>query len=388
MSLRGLWQRVRSLLRPGRVDDEIAREIAFHLEMEAKARGEAGLSPDEAQREARRRFGGVTQAREEVHDVRGMTFFEMLRQDLKFGLRTLRRSPGYTTAATLILSLGIGANTAMFSVLNGVLLKPLPFTDGHELVLVQHQAKASRFPNVGVSIPELNGYRQRASLVHDLVEYHSMSFTLLNQGEPDRVDTGVVDAGFFDMLGIRPLHGRAFLATDDDLGAEAVLLLSHRYWVEKFGADPKVIGRVLEMNNRPHTVVGVLPDFPEYPRHNDVYMPTSACSFPCRRRAEPGHDWASRIRVAHSHRPPEGRTIPRSRRRGAGGHCRVVRAGPLRGLSARRCAGALHRCAPHARSVDCRRTGPDVDVVRRDAAGADHRVRECRQSVAGAYDRA
>lgn len=270
---------MRSLLRPGRVDDEIAREIAFHLEMEAKARGEAGLSPDEAQREARRRFGGATQVREEVHDVRGMTFFEMLRQDIRFGVRTLRRSPGYTIAAILILSLGIGANTAMFSVLNGVLLKPLPFTDGDSLVLVQHQAKASRFPNVGVSIPELNGYRQRASSVHDLVEYHSMSFTLLNQGEPDRVDTGVVDAGFFDMLGIRPLHGRAFLEADDDLGAEAVLILSHRYWVEKFGADPKVIGRVLEMNNRPHTVVGVLPDFPEYPRHNDVYMPTSACPF-------------------------------------------------------------------------------------------------------------
>ena len=106
-----------------------------------------------------------------------------------------------------------------------------------------------------------------------------MSFTLLNQGEPDRVDTGVVSANFFSMLGIAPLHGRTFVPGDDDPGAEAVLVLSYGYWRDKFGGDAGVIGRVLEMNNRPHTVVGVLPDYPQYPRQNDVYMPTSACPF-------------------------------------------------------------------------------------------------------------
>lgn len=277
--MRALWQRLRSVVRPRRVDDEIRREIQFHLEMEAEKAAAAGLSPEAARREARRRFGGEVQKREEVQDARGMTFWDTLRQDVKFGVRSLRRSPGYTTAAVTILALGIGANTAMFSVLHGVLLEPLPFTEGDRLVLVQHEAKSSRFPNVGVSIPELNAYRDRVSRVRDLVEFHAMSFTLLNQGEPDRVDTGVVSANFFDMLGIRALHGRTFLEHEDDLGAEAVLMLSHQYWIDKFGGDPNVIGKVLEMNNRPHTVVGVLPDFPEYPQANDVYMPTSACPF-------------------------------------------------------------------------------------------------------------
>ncbi len=279
MAMRGWWERLRSIIRPGQVDAEIRRELEFHLEMEARARATAGVPDEAARREARRRLGGVDQVREQIHDVRGMTFLDMVRQDARFGWRTLRRSPGYTSAAVLILALGIGANTAMFSVLHGVLLEPLPFTHGDRLVLLQHTATTSRFPQVGVSIPELNVYRQRASTVRDLVEFHAMSFTLLNQGEPDRVDTGVVSSNFFDMLGIRALHGRTFLDHEDDLGADAVLVLSHAYWKEKFGGDPGVIGRVLEMNNRPHTVVGVLPDFPEYPQANDVYMPTSACPF-------------------------------------------------------------------------------------------------------------
>ena len=109
-----------------------------------------------------------------------------------------------------------------------------------------------------------------------------MSFTLLNQGEPDRVDTGVVSSNFFDMLGIRALHGRTFLPNEDDLGAEAVLVLSHQYWKERFGADPAIVGRVFEMNNRPHTVVGVFSI--SQIEGDNVDMPTSACPVPIRRR--------------------------------------------------------------------------------------------------------
>jgi putative ABC transport system permease protein len=277
--MRALWERLRSFIRPRRVTDEIDREIQFHLEMEAQQAAAAGRSPADARREAARRFGGAVQAREQVHDVRGMTLMETVRQDVRFGLRMLRRSPGYTGAAVIILALGIGANTAMFSVLHGVLLQPLPYRNGHELVLVQHGDRVIPAGGAGVSIPELFEYRARLTSVKDLIEHHGMSFTLLNQGEPDRVDTGVVSANFFTMLGIQPLHGRTFLPDDDDLGAPAVLVLGHKYWKERFAGDPAVVGRVFEMNNRPHTVVGVLPDFPEYPRRNDVYMPTSACPF-------------------------------------------------------------------------------------------------------------
>ena len=206
-------------------------------------------------------------------------FLETVGQDVKFGWRTLRRSPGYATAAILILALGIGANTAMFSVIEGVLLKPLPFRHGDELVLVQQSAPGSNVQDASVSIPELVAYRERLTAVRDLVEYHSMSFVMLNQGDPDRVDTGVVSANFFEMLGIAPALGRTFIDTDDDLGVEPVLVLSHEYWQQKFGGDQGVIGKVVEMNDHMHTIVGVLPPFPQYPRSNDVYMPTSACPF-------------------------------------------------------------------------------------------------------------
>ncbi len=204
---------------------------------------------------------------------------EALLHDLRFALRTLRRSPGYTCAAVGVLALGIGANTAIFSVLQGVLFAPLPFRQGERLVLVRHSAPGSEVTNAAVSIPELAAYRERLHSVRDLVEYHGMSFTLLKRGEPDRVATGVVSANFFSMLGIKPLLGRDFTPGDEVHGAEAVLLLSYPYWQQKFGGDPKVVGAVVEMNNRPHTVIGVLPDFPQYPRGNDVYMPTSACPF-------------------------------------------------------------------------------------------------------------
>jgi putative ABC transport system permease protein len=272
-------RRLRALLSGRRFDDEVRKELAIHVQMEAEHRQRQGLNAADARRTTLRDFGDVTRVNEEVRDVRGLSFWDALSQDVRFGLRTLRRSPGYTTAAVLILALGIGANTAMFSVISGVLLKPLPFRNGDDIVLVQHTSQAANGADAAVSIPELFDYRQRLQSVRDLVEFHGMSFTLLNQGEPDRVDTGVVSANFFEMLGIRPLHGRTFVPGDDELGADAVLVLSHGYWKRKFGGDPKVIGKVLEMNNRPHTVIGVLPDFPEYPRQNDVYMSTSACPF-------------------------------------------------------------------------------------------------------------
>ena len=274
-----LFRGLRALLFWRRLDRDIQRELDFHIAMESDHRARAGVPARDARRSALRDFGEVTRVKEEVRDTRGMTFWDALVQDVKFGVRTLRRSPAYTLAAVLILALGIGANTAMFSVVDGVLLKPLPFRDGHELVLVQQSSPQTNRPAVGVSIPELYDYRQRLKAIRDLVEYHSMSFTLLNQGDPDRVDTGVVSANFFDVLGMKPLHGRTFVDTDDDLGSEAVLVLSHAYWQEKFAGDKAVVGKIVEMNDRMHTIVGVLPAYPQYPRENDVYMPTSACPF-------------------------------------------------------------------------------------------------------------
>jgi putative ABC transport system permease protein len=204
---------------------------------------------------------------------------EELVRDMRFGARTLLKHRGFTLLAVLTLGLGIGANTAIFSVIDGVLLKPLPYANGDRLVLVQQSAPLAGRPNTGVSIKELYDYRDQTGAFDALVEYHQMNFDLLKRGEPDRVNTGVVSHDFFNVLGIKPLLGRSFVAADDAPGADAVLILSYSYWQTKFGGDPHILGQVFEMNDRPHTVIGVLPNVPHYPQENDVYMPVSACPF-------------------------------------------------------------------------------------------------------------
>ena len=296
-----IWRRLRTLVTRGRFNRDLGRELESHLAMESDRRLRLGLAAneEEARRATLRDFGSVPKIKEEVFDVRGITFWDTLWQDIRFGVRTLGRSPAYTTAAVIVLALGIGVNTAIFSVIRGVLLKPLPFDNGHELVLVQQSAPGSNVTDAGVSIQELNDYRARLRSIRDLVEFHTMSFVLLDQGEPDRIQAAVVSANFFDMLGVRPIKGRTFREGDDAIGAEAVLVLSHEYWMSKFAGDDKVIGRVLQMNNRPHTVVGVLPKFPQYPVASDVYMSTSACPFRADAQTNPtqGHRSFSGLRV-------------------------------------------------------------------------------------------
>jgi len=206
--------------------------------------------------------------------------FDALWNDGRFAARTLTKNRGFALLAIVTLGLGIGANTAIFSVIYGVLLKPLPYTDSNRLVLIRQSAPAIGRADTSVSIKEFFTYRdQLAQDFEGLVEFHQMNFDLLKRGEPDRVNTGVVSPRFFDVLGIKPLFGRSFVAEDDKPGAAAVLILSYSYWQKKFGGDRNIIGQVFEMNDRPHTVVGVLPNVPHYPQENDVYMPTSACPF-------------------------------------------------------------------------------------------------------------
>ena len=153
-------------------------------------------------------------------------------QNIRFALRMLRKNRAFAAFAILTLGLGIGANTAIFSVIDGVLLKPLPYTSGERLLLVRQSAPLAGRPNTSVSVKELYDYREQTASFDALVEYHQMNFDLLKQGEPDRVNTGVVSHDFFNVLGIAPLAGRTFVADDDKPGAEAVLVLSHSVLAE------------------------------------------------------------------------------------------------------------------------------------------------------------
>jgi putative ABC transport system permease protein len=276
--------KARALRDGGGMDRDLEAEVRFHIDMETQQHIRRGMTPEEARTKAFRDFGPMEKHKEEARDARGVSWFEEFIADLRYGLRTLIKNPGFAALAVLTLGLGIGANTAIFSVINGVLLKPLPYENGARLVLVQQAAPRANQPNFGVSIKELYDYRQQLASFEGLVEFHQMSFDLLKRGEPDRVATGVVSPNFFDVLGIKPLYGRTFVPTDDDHGAEAVLVLGHSYWQTKFGGDAAIIGQVFQMNDRPHRVVGVLPPVPHYPNEVDVYMPTEACPF--RRAAE------------------------------------------------------------------------------------------------------
>jgi putative ABC transport system permease protein len=203
----------------------------------------------------------------------------VLAQDTRYALRMMRRNAGYTAAAVLILGLGIGMNTSIFSAVHAVLMKPLPYLQGDGLVVLRQPATRQGLRSSGFSPLELDDYRQRNHSLSELVEYHSMSFTLLGGAEAQRVRTGVVSAGFFDFLGVKPLLGRTFRPEDEGKDAQPVLVLSYEFWRKQEHGDPNIVGRVYRMNDRPHIAIGVLPPIPQYPNENDVYMTTTSCPF-------------------------------------------------------------------------------------------------------------
>lgn len=233
----------------------------------ARRRGQAGLF----------RMWGTT-----ILDIFRMAPREhlgVLAQDSRYALRMMRRNPGFTTSAVLILALGIGVNTSIFSVVNSVLLQPLPYAQGDRLVVLRQPAVKIGTPSMGFSPLEVADYRRQSQSLSSLVEYHTMTFTLFGGNEPHRVQAGVVSAEFFDSLGVKPLLGRGFKEADDQPGAQPVLVLSYEFWKKVEGGDPRILGKAYRMNDKPHIVIGVLPPIPQYPNDNDVYMPTSACPF-------------------------------------------------------------------------------------------------------------
>ena len=275
--MRKLSNVVRWFTRRREVEMELDAEMRFHVECQTEAYVHGGMTPAEARRAALVSIGGVEQVKEECRETRAGRVVEATLQDVRYGLRVLARNPGFTLSAICILALGIGANTAMFSVVYGVLLRPLPYQEGGQLVVLHQQATRANAADVPFSAKEVFDYRDQNHTLASVVEHHSMVFLLLGKDSAERVQTAVVSANFFDVLGVKPLLGRTFVASDEAHGADAVLILSYDYWKSRHGGDPNIVGRVFQMNNRPHTVIGVLPPIPQYPAASDVYMPTSQC---------------------------------------------------------------------------------------------------------------
>jgi len=280
--MRKLWNAVRGLTRRRALERDLDAELEFHVAMAAEDRERHGVPAAEARRQALAELGGVESTKEAAREARAYRGLETLLHDARYGLRGLRRSPGYAVAAVLALALGIGANTAIFSLVRGVLLRPLPYGAGDRLVILHQPAPKAEQTDLGFSVPDLEDFRKRTHSFEGLAEYHSMWFNLLGHGEPERVQTGVVSANFFDLLGVQPIVGRGFHAADEGRlynSTPPVLLISYAYWQRRFGGDAAILGQVFEMNDHPHTVIGVLPNVPGFPNDNDVWMPTTACPF-------------------------------------------------------------------------------------------------------------
>jgi len=242
------------------LERELEEEIRSHLEMQIEDNLRQGMSLEEARRAARLKFGGVEQVKEAYRAKSWLRGIENLWQDLRFGGRMLLKSPNYTLIAVLTLALGIGMNTAIFSVVYSVLLHPLPYDAPEKLMaLYSMYPQMNSFRSV-VSAPDFVDWRAQNKVFDAMSAYAGNSYTLTGGGEPERFNGLSVSANFFQTLGVRPQLGRAFLPEEEEAGRNRVAVLSHGLWQRRFGADPNLLGKTVNLNGQSYIVVGVAPN--------------------------------------------------------------------------------------------------------------------------------
>ncbi len=224
-------------------------------------------------------------------------------RDVRQAVRGLAKNPGYALVFVVTLGLGIGANTAMFSAVNGVLLRPLPHEDGDRLVYLRHTAPRSGIDNALFSVPEIDDYRQGSPSLDEVAEFSALTFTMLGLETPRRVRAGIVTGNYFDVMGLSATLGRTVGREDDGEGAAAVIVLSHAYWRSMFGGDPGIIGKTVEMNGRTATFVGVAEPAPPYPERTDIYV--NMATSPHHLDASMNHDRIHRMTEVFARLSPE-----------------------------------------------------------------------------------
>ncbi len=270
-----LINRLLGSFRKNKLEDQLNDELQFHIEMRMQEFVASGMAPEEARHKAQRLFGNQMLLKERTRDMDTIGWIETFGQDLRYGARILAKNPGFTTVAVLTLALGIGANTAIFSVVNGVLLNPLPYWQPDQLVALysgttEGDRGISSYPNF------LDWARNNRSF-SALAAYRPDSFNLAGMGEPERVPAEMVSASFFPLLGVQPILGRTFLPNEDQLGSAPAVLISDGFWKRNFGSSPGALGKVLTLNGVTYTIVGVIPpNFRYHARnfqHSDVYVP-------------------------------------------------------------------------------------------------------------------
>jgi predicted permease len=261
------------MFRRKRKANDFSAEIEAHIQIETERLREQGLSENEARTAARRAFGNVTRAEEQFYESHRWLWWENLKQDTHFGLRMLRKSPGFSVIAILTLALGIGANTALFSVVNAVLLRPLPFENSSRLVW--SWGNCTLCAQAAVSPSDFIDYRAQN---HSFEHYGAMAggdslFNLAGRDNPVQIKGSMVTAGFFDALGIQPRYGRIFELSDEKTTDPLVVILSRHLWQERFGSDPKVIGKSVTLDDKTRTVIGVVANDVSVLSQADLWFP-------------------------------------------------------------------------------------------------------------------
>src|SRR3989449_523229 len=249
-TLRSIVQRLTALFRRRRMEDDLDDELRSHLEMSAELNLRKGMTPADARREALRSFGSVEQTKEIYRDQQGLPMIETTLQDLRFGLRMLRRSPGFSVLAILCLTLGIGANAAVFSWVEGILFRPYPLVSHQEqLLAVTGTARGESGPT-GVSWPDFLDLQKSSTLIDSFIVSKIMG-TTLSIGDRAEVTTGsIVSANYFDAIGVHPILGRGFEPGEDSgRNAHPVTVISYQLWKGRFKGDPQIIGKTQRLNN-------------------------------------------------------------------------------------------------------------------------------------------
>jgi putative ABC transport system permease protein len=266
----------RNLFRRRKVEQELSDELAQAFEFLVESKIRDGTSRSEARRLAAIELGGVEQLKEEIREFRAGHSLEALFRDARFGLRMLLKTPGFTVVALATLALGIGANTAIFSLVNGVLLRPLPFPDAERIIYIEGKNPAAGITESNISFLDFTDWSQQTDLFANTAAYWTGNAQFGADGaEPERVPRAGVTAGFFSVLGVHPVLGRTFVSEDDKGWPQRVAIISHGLWKRRFGSDPAIVGKQVQMSARPLTIIGVMPPGFEYPEQTQVWVPTA-----------------------------------------------------------------------------------------------------------------
>ena len=265
--------RLRALVRSRQMDREIDDEITSHLAEATEEYVRQGLSPEEARWAAQRSFGGVTQTKEVYRQVRSFMWLEELPRDLRYALRTLRKSPAFTTTAAATLALAIGANTAMFSVLNAVLLRPLPYRSPEQLAMLWTEDPTQNLREGRSALWDVEQWRRQSQSFADMATFDSVSTTLTGAEGAEQIVGASISPNLLSLLGVQPVLGRSF-STEEAEERQRLVLISHRFWQARFGGSNDALGATLVLNGLPSQIIGILPaDFQIAKLDADVWEP-------------------------------------------------------------------------------------------------------------------